>query len=170
MTSTADAAPTSDTIASDPTKHVNYTLGMILGADDFDQEFAWLSGRDHWALRDAIGYGTLNGLQVQAKLPPEVPEPEVRVSCGTAITPRGDLVRVPAAQCARLDPWLQRHADEVGAWLASPPEDTLPVYVVLCYDDCLTDARPIPGEPCRDEKDMMAASRVADSFRLELRL
>ena len=27
----------------DPTKHVKYTLGMVLGVDDFDQEFAYLS-------------------------------------------------------------------------------------------------------------------------------
>ena len=28
----------------DLTKHVNYTSGMILGVDDFTQEFAYLSG------------------------------------------------------------------------------------------------------------------------------
>ena len=46
----------------------------------------------------------------------------------------------------------------------------LAAYVVLCYDTCETDERPIPGEPCRDESDTMAASRIADTFRLELRL
>ena len=29
----------------DPTKHVKYTLGMVLGVDDFDQEFAYLVRR-----------------------------------------------------------------------------------------------------------------------------
>ena len=43
----------------DPTKHVNYTLGMILGVDEFTQEFAYLSERDRWAVRDLAGYGTL---------------------------------------------------------------------------------------------------------------
>jgi len=32
---------------ADPSKHVNYTFGMLLGVDDFKQEFAYLSGRDH---------------------------------------------------------------------------------------------------------------------------
>jgi hypothetical protein len=92
----------------DPTKHVNYTLGMILGADDFDQEFAWLSGRDRWLARDAIGYGTVNGLQVTVRQGPGI-EPEVLVSCGSAITPHGDLVRVTPTQCASISV-TRRHA------------------------------------------------------------
>ena len=32
----------------DPAKHVNYNLGMVLGVDDFTQEFAYLSERDQW--------------------------------------------------------------------------------------------------------------------------
>ena len=32
--------------APDPSKHVNFTLGMVLGVDDFTQEFAYLSGRE----------------------------------------------------------------------------------------------------------------------------
>ena len=51
-------------VASDPTKHVNYTYGMVLGVDDLTQEFAYHSGRDQWTARDAIGYGTVNGLRV----------------------------------------------------------------------------------------------------------
>jgi len=30
----------------DPGKHVNYTYGMVLGVDDFTQEFAYLSAHD----------------------------------------------------------------------------------------------------------------------------
>jgi len=41
---------------------------------------------------------------------------------------------------------------------------------VLGYRDCTTDAVPIPGEPCRSEDDLTAASRMKDWFRLELRL
>ena len=32
-----------------PAKHVNF--GMVLGVDDFTQEFAYLSGRDQWLSR-----------------------------------------------------------------------------------------------------------------------
>jgi hypothetical protein len=48
--------------ALDPSKHVNYLLGMVLGVKDFTQEFAYLSGRDRWMARDLIGYGTCSGL------------------------------------------------------------------------------------------------------------
>ena len=63
----------------DPTKHVNYNLGMVLGVDDFTQEFAYLSGRDQWMARDLIGYGTVRGLKIavdsDAKGPRVVVEP-----------------------------------------------------------------------------------------------
>ena len=51
---------------SDPTKHVNYVKGMVLGVDDFTQEFEYLSGRDQWLARDLIGYGTVAGLKVSS--------------------------------------------------------------------------------------------------------
>ncbi len=37
---------------ADPRKHVNYVLGMVLGVDDFNQEHAYLSGRDRLAARE----------------------------------------------------------------------------------------------------------------------
>ena len=40
---------------TDPTLHVNYVRGMVLGVDDYVQEFAYLANRDQWALRDLIG-------------------------------------------------------------------------------------------------------------------
>ena len=49
---------------ADPSKHVNYSFGMVLGVDDFTQEFAYHAGRDQWMMRDAVGYGTLSGLAV----------------------------------------------------------------------------------------------------------
>ncbi len=40
---------------------------------------------------------------------------------------------------------------------------------MLCYRDCPTDNAPIPGEPCRNENELTAASRIKDDFSLELR-
>ena len=31
----------------DPSQHVNFAKGMVLGVDDFSQEFAYLAGRDN---------------------------------------------------------------------------------------------------------------------------
>lgn len=151
----------------DPTKRVNYVLGMVLGVDDFTQEFAYLSERDRWLARELLGYGTVWGLAVTQELGAR--GPELRVSPGVAVSPRGNLLRVTPAQCASLNDWLAARTSEVTARMAgAPPGTKLKVYVVLGYDECLTDAVPIPGEPCRTEEDAMKPSRVADDFTLEL--
>lgn len=152
----------------DPGKHVNFTHGMVLGVDDFTQEFAYLSGRDQWLARDAIGYGTLSGLKV--KIENDEKGPRILVTPGAALSPRGQLIRVTPAQCAYLDPWLAANKDKLGQDPASPVNNDVHLYVVLCYRDCATRMIPVPGEPCRSEEELMAPSRLADDFRLELRL
>jgi hypothetical protein len=147
---------------------VNYNLGMVLGVDDFTQEFSYLSGRDQWIVRDLIGYGTVSGLQVSSEL--DVKGPRVVVSPGVAVSPCGQMIRVPTAQCAYLNDWLKLDKTKqelTKRHVVSP--STLRLYIVLCYRDCPTDNVPIPGEPCRSEDDLMAASRLADDFTLELR-
>jgi hypothetical protein len=162
------------TAPPDSRKHVNYTLGMVLGVDDFTQEFAYLSGRDQLLARELLGYGTVCGLRVTIE-PADNPaertsNPQVRVAPGLAVTPRGQLVGVSGAQCATLKSWLSAHAKEIEEYVGPAASTTLPVYLVLCYRDCLTDQVPIPGEPCRSEDEAFAAARVADDFKLELRL
>src|SRR5438045_9517804 len=86
--------------ALDPTKHVNYTLGMVLGVDDLNQEFAYLLGHDQWLTREAIGYGTCTGLQVSLTSN-AARGPGVQVTPGIAVTPRGQLIRVTPTQADR---------------------------------------------------------------------
>ncbi|HWE04971.1 MAG TPA: hypothetical protein VG326_21365 [Tepidisphaeraceae bacterium] len=153
--------------APDPAKHVKYTLGMVMGVADFDQEFAYLNNRDQWAVRDLIGYGTVWGLRVGAQ-----PNTVIQVDPGVATTPSGQFVRVCQPQCANLATWLldaknlQSISGQIGLATASA---NVQLDVVLCYRDCDTDAVPIPGEPCRCDDQTTAASRVADDFCLELR-
>jgi hypothetical protein len=165
---------------ADPTKHVNYTLGMVLGVDDFKQEFAYLSGRDRWLARDLIGYGTVWGLDV--RLEPEAGDVRIHVAKGTALSPCGQLICVGSDQCASINAWLAEHVDTMlsppsspmlsppSSPPLSPPADEVIVRVVLCYREALLDDVPIPGEPCRADQDLMAPSRVKDCFKLELRL
>jgi len=150
-----------------PSKHVNYTLGMVLGVDDFTQEFAYLSGRDQWLARDLIGYGTVSGLKVRIDKDDEK-GPRVLIESGVALSPRGQFIRVTPAQCAYLNPWLAANKEKLKN-TGSPPSADLKLYVVLCYRDCPTEMTPVPGEPCRSEEESMAASRLADDFRLDLR-
>jgi hypothetical protein len=150
--------------AADPTKHVNYVQGMVLGVDDFDQEFTYLSERDQWLARDLIGYGIVSGLAVTIEESDK--GKRLAVLPGVAVSPRGELICVAPKQCAVLNEWLK------GALKTEIPAGTatLSVCVVLCYRDCPTDEVPILGEPCRTEEESMAPSRIVDDFRLELRL
>jgi len=152
-----------------PAKHVNFNVGMVLGVDDFTQEFAYLSGRDQWLARDLIGYGTVRGLNVRIEVD-AIKGPRVVVEAGVALSPRGQLICVPAAQCAFLKNWVADHAEEITPQVSSPPDSDLQLYVVLCYRNCPTDDVPIAGEPCRSEDKLMAPSRLSDDFVLELRL
>ncbi|MDQ1591846.1 MAG: hypothetical protein QOG71_2473 [Pyrinomonadaceae bacterium] len=157
--------------SGDPTKHVNYTYGMVLGVDDLTQEFSYHSGRDQLMMRDTVGYGTVNGLRVTVA-PNSNGELEVNVSPGTALTPRGQLVHVTTAQCANLEKWLAiaKNKKAVGDEVGTPPATPVMLSVVLCYRSCPTDKVPVPGEPCRSEEDTMAYSRLRDDFKLELRV
>jgi hypothetical protein len=157
--------------SGDPTKHVNYTYGMVLGVDDLTQEFAYHSGRDHLMMRDSIGYGTVNGLRVTVA-PNANGQLEVNVSPGTAITPRGQIVHVNTAQCAHLGKWLAvaKNKKAIEEEVGMPPAKPVTLSVVLCYRSCPTDKVPVPGEPCRSEEDTMAYSRLRDDFKLELRV
>ena len=169
MSTFAPQAALASAAPPDPTKHVNYTLGMILGVDDFTQEFGYLTARDQWLARDLIGYGTATGLRVSVS-PGGRDGPLVRVEPGVAVTPSGRLVCVSGAQCAQVVDWLDAHRVEIARDIASPPADSVRAYVVLSYRERETDDMPVPGEPCRSADELMAPTRVQDSFALELRL
>jgi hypothetical protein len=153
----------------DATKHVKYTLGMVLGVDDFTQEFAYLAGRNRWLARDLLGYGTASGLRVTVEV--ENRAAQVVVTPGVAVSPSGQLIRVAPAQCADLNLWLAARHEELRQPLGNVVSNRalLRLYLVLCYRDCATDMVPIPGEPCRSQDETMAPSRLADDFKLELR-
>ncbi|MFD8778378.1 hypothetical protein [Streptomyces sp. NPDC059916] len=181
----------------DPSKHVNYTYGMLLGVEDFIQEFAYHEAHLRAALRDVVGYGTLSGVAVRYER--GAPDgsngsPRLVVQPGTALAPSGQLIHVHPAQCADLDAWLAARTDKVAEaltdWPASvdspltapysgavpaprpgslPAAGSLTVHVVLSYRTYLSDEVPVPGEPCRSEEDLMAPSRTGDSFSLDLR-
>lgn len=150
--------------ALDPFKRVKYSLGLVLGVDEFDQEQTYLMARDHLHQRGLHGYGTICGLQVTMA---EDGPPEVLVSPGMAVNPLGQTIRVPLAQCAQLNDWLANHETAVSDHLA--PDNSLSLTVVLCYRECETDLVPVPGGPCRLQEDSMAASRLADDFELSFR-
>ena len=159
--------------ALNPLKHVKYTKGMVLGVEDFDQDFIYGHAHWRWVNADVLGFGTVSGLKVTSEIGTE--GPRVRVSKGVALNEKGEMICVQEDQCAYLNKWLavpenkakvESHIDFAG----SPPGDLVNLHVVLCFEACETDRVPIPGEPCRSEETAFAPSRIADGFRLELRL
>ncbi len=142
--------------ALDPMQRVNYTFGMVLGVDDFRQEQTYLMARDDRLLRELVGYGTLRGLTVTLQ------GDQVRVSPGMALMPDGRLVAVPAEQCADVARWRET---ELAATPGTGGDQT--IYVRLFAADASGSPVPIPGEPCRDESELSADARIADSFRLD---
>src|SRR5450755_5097102 len=117
MTSFAPALP--QIAPPDPTKHVDYQLGMVLGVDDFQQEFTYSSARDKRIVRDLIGYGVVSGLRVTVET--TAAGPRVNVAPGELVTRSGQFVCVSPAQCASLNDWLLANRDVVLAAAGPSP-------------------------------------------------
>lgn len=166
-------SPVGASPASNPAHHVHFSTGMVLGVDDYAQEFAYHNARDKWIVREFGGYGTISGLAVTVEAGAE--GPEIKVTAGSAATPGGDLVCVKSEQCGKVNAWLAREdiATRVGEIAAEVNPDTdahLKVWLTLCYTSCAIAPVPIPGQPCRSEEDLMAPSRIADDYILSLSL
>lgn len=158
----------------DPTRHVNFTTGMVLGVDDYRAEFGYLSARDRRMLREAHGYGTLAGLEVLLESDGEA-GPRIKVSPGSAAAPSGQLICIGREQCGSINQWLAR--EEVRSRLdamqaETPAADVLrfPIWLTLCYRDCGVASVPVPGEPCRSDAELMVPSRIADDYALAFEL
>jgi hypothetical protein len=169
MTSSTLFADCIDTSALDPSKHVNFVQGMVLGVDDFRQEFAWNAGRQRTLARELAGYGTVSGLKIDIA-DQRTTAAQIGVEPGLALTPSGELARITRRQCASVADFLARPENHTRApsLRGSPSELGVWLHVRLRYADCLLDPVPIPGEPCRTEDEAMAASRIADSWKLHL--
>jgi hypothetical protein len=155
--------------SADPARHVNFTAGMVLGVDDYRQEFAYHSARDKWIVREFLGYGTLSGLAVTVE--PDAKGPRVRVTPGAAAAPSGQLICVGREQCGSFNPWLARpevmdKLHKLTDGTPTPDQTTLTLFLTLCYVDCALAEVPIPGEPCRSDENLMAPSRIADDYTL----
>lgn len=156
---------TTDVRTLDPSKRVNYSFGLVLGVDEFLQEQTYFLERHHRHARTLHGHGTVWGLKVSASTSDPV---EIRVAPGLAVTPSGHEICVRELMCARLDDWLAARRDLLGEFVGTG--SPLALCVVLCHRECATDVVPLPGEPCRSDEDVMAPSRVADSFDIKLLL
>jgi hypothetical protein len=154
--------------AVDPHKRVSYSYGLVLGVGEFRTEQSYLLEKHRRHARSLHGYGTVAGLAVSVR--DTVNGPELRVSPGLAIDPKGREICVPEAQCALLNDWLlqRRQAGEFSPPLDTSPPTQVTAYVTLCYRECETDKVPIPVGPCHSLDKSSVASRIQDAFELRL--
>jgi len=164
----AQASPAAGPLRADPSKRVNYTLGLVLGVDEFQQDQLYHAAGRRGHNRLLHGYGTVWGLRVAAAS--ENGEPEIQVEPGVAVDPHGREIHVADRMCVKLTRWLDRHRPALEALYPDPAAQPLPLAVVLCHRECPTDTVPVPGEPCRSQDDAMAPSRIRESFELKLAL
>ena len=148
-------------------KRVNYTLGLVLGVDEFDQEQYYFLERGRQHNRALHGYGTICGLALSTD------DAQVIVKAGLALNPQGKVISVGRDQCADLNAWLsvdanrQRLSEQITAG-GGLPLDQAVLYVTLCYRECQSDKVPVPGAPCRSEEANMDFSRLTETFELKL--
>ena len=150
----------------DPYKRVKYSMGLVMGVEEFEQEQAYFLEKN--CLHNLVlhGYGTVYGLQVSKRNSGD--DSEIVISPGIAVDPSGRNIRVPKTQCLnleRLNDWLNANKNEITSKGSSGNID---VYITLCYSECETDKVPIFVEPCQSEKDSNVSSRIADHFELSL--
>ena len=151
-----------------PTLHVNYTKGGA-GRRRLHAGIRLPFEPDQWAVRELLGYGTTSGLAVFIEDTGE-DGPRVHVKRGAAVVPSGQLVCVPNDQCAFINQWLAKPENATRIDQQELVNDgNLSLYLTLCYRDCTAVPVPIPGDPCRSEDQLMADSRIADDYYLELR-
>lgn len=144
-----------------PNKRVNYPFGMVLGAGDFRQEqqhHEWKNSLSNLLLH---GTGTVCGLRVSTRS--VAGDVEIRVAPGYAVSPHGNWIWVERELCARLGEWIARNALRFSPPMSGPQQ----LYVNLCYDECATDLVPIAGQPCADDEDSSAPSRILETARVE---
>ena len=158
------------TVPPDPRKRVKFVHGLVLGADDLTQESAYLANRTEWLARDLIGYGTV----ADCASPRDAGGgPALVVGSGVGVSPRGGRFGWRWRKRSRSNEWLDARGNELVFHLVpgvgSPPGDLLQLFVVLCYRQCATDDSPGPASRAAPTSRRGYFTRIADSFRLELR-
>lgn len=153
ITASADEAPLA------PNKRVKYSLGQVLGVDEFRQEQTHQEWNNRLSNLLLHGYGTVCGLKVDKRLVNG--QIEITISPGYAVSPKGDWIWVDKEQCALLGDWVSKHLNDPDA--GSPPV----VYVKLCYTECPTDLQPVAGQPCATDDETRVPTRIQESFRAE---
>lgn len=123
-------------------KRVHYVHGMVLSADDFQQEQEYFRSKNRRHNRYMHGSGVIEGLCLSLELR------KLKVSPGFAIDCLGDEIEVQSA---------------VEANLSGLEGD---YFIVVRYKESEIDPLPVPGMPVGKEEDNLNPSRILESFEI----
>ncbi|HSJ86050.1 MAG TPA: hypothetical protein VK909_02495 [Anaerolineales bacterium] len=116
-------------------KRHNYAYGMVLGVEDFQQEYAYLQNRMKFLCRMLIGRGTVSGLQVSSDEEGE----SILVNAGVAVDSQGNEICLSAGIRCPL------------------PTEGDTAYLTLSWAERDTDFIPFPGSQ-EDDRHTVASS------------
>ena len=147
-----------------PADRVHYATGMLLDAEDFSAEQTYHRGRLARALTYLHGYGTIAGLRVVIEGDPG--EEQVVVNPGIALDRLGRVIEVPASSCIRLNRWYEQRSDDDLAQGFHAGAVIVDVFVT--FRECERGKTPALAAGPFDALDAVVASRLRDSFEVEL--
>lgn len=153
-------------------ERVNYATGVLLQAEDFQDEQTYHRGRLAMALRYIAGFGTIAGLRVRAPAAGDN-ELELKVEPGVALDRYGRLIEIGEPYCIRLARWFA--AQETGALRTAihrKPRTIFDVAVVvdvfLSAKDCARGMTPSVASGPFDALDALVPARLAEEPQLTL--
>lgn len=142
-----------------PNKRVKYTQGMLLTAQDFQQEQDYFKGKDALANRYLHGYGTVCGLKVRAEIISRT-DVAIHVEPGYALNPAGSWIWLEEPLSAHLNEWIESNRDSAPNFIF-PGENHL--FVTVCYEEVLVDHLPIIDGNLTDDLDSQLPSRILET-------
>ncbi|HYR91457.1 MAG TPA: hypothetical protein VE422_45815 [Terriglobia bacterium] len=168
---------------------LHYSIGELLGADDFRDEQTYHRRQLARALLYLHGSGTIAGLRVTHKHQPkkkdEQEEVELEVRPGLALDHAGRLIEVPEKACLRLRRWYEFIAaspavtneldaeDLRNAWRPNDSDNpggpgVVVADVVLSFYPCDRGYTPAFASGPFDALDASQPSRIRDGYELSL--
>lgn len=173
MTSTATSTTThisDDPLGSAPQTpdRVYYATGVLLDAQDFDDEQLYHRGRLARALAYLHGSGTVAGLEVKWEKATADRSERLLVKSGLALDRVGRIIEVPRDACLRLDRWFDGETDAhlIGAF--KPSASGVVADVFVRYVACERGKTPAFATGPFDALDAVKPSRLRDGYEVTL--
>lgn len=166
-----------------------YTTGMLLDAQDFNDEQTYHRGRLARALAHLAGGGTLAGLELQHLAASSSQVECIQVNPGLALDRLGRLVEIPRPACIRLPHWYaaclaensgdalrQSAYDNLARFTSKRMKDSgraLPARAVVAdvfarFATCPVGLTPSFASGPYDALNAVSTSRICDAYELHL--